>query len=70
MEKPGSRFIQIISQGWPLILANVKSLLETGESLIETRTCRMRCAAQEKRPATGGRSLALLMGQGEGNGGV
>ncbi len=37
MEKPDSRFIEIVSKGWPLILASLKSLLETGESLEETR---------------------------------
>ena len=38
MEKPDSRFIEIVSKGWPLILASLKSLLETVESLVETRT--------------------------------
>ena len=38
MEKSGSRFIEIVSIGWPLILASLKSLLETGESLVEART--------------------------------
>ena len=38
MEKPDSRFIEIVSKGWPLILASLKSLLETGESLVEIRT--------------------------------
>jgi hypothetical protein len=38
MEKSGSRFIEIVSKGWPLILASLKSLLETGESLVEART--------------------------------
>ena len=37
MEKEGSQFIEAVSNGWPHILASLKSLLETGESLEETR---------------------------------
>ncbi len=37
MEKPGSKLIDATSGGWPLIFASLKSLLETGESLEETR---------------------------------
>jgi uncharacterized protein YndB with AHSA1/START domain len=37
MDKPDSKFIQAVSGGWPHILASLKSLLETGESLEETR---------------------------------
>jgi uncharacterized protein YndB with AHSA1/START domain len=37
MDKPDSKFIQAVSNGWPHILASLKSLLETGESLEETR---------------------------------
>jgi uncharacterized protein YndB with AHSA1/START domain len=37
MPKPGTKFLQAVSGGWPLILASLKSLLETGESLVETR---------------------------------
>ncbi len=37
MEKVGSKFIEAVSSGWPHILASLKSLLETGESLEETR---------------------------------
>jgi uncharacterized protein YndB with AHSA1/START domain len=37
MEKEGSKFIEAVSSGWPHILASLKSLLETGESLEETR---------------------------------
>ncbi len=36
-DKPGSKLIDAVSQGWPHILASLKSLLETGESLVETR---------------------------------
>ena len=35
--KEGSKFIEAVSSGWPHILASLKSLLETGESLEETR---------------------------------
>jgi uncharacterized protein YndB with AHSA1/START domain len=37
LEQPGSKFIAAVSKGWPHILASLKSLLETGESLAETR---------------------------------
>jgi uncharacterized protein YndB with AHSA1/START domain len=37
MDKPDTKFIQAVSGGWPLILASLKSLLETGESLEQTR---------------------------------
>ena len=37
MDKPESIFVQKGSNGWPLVLSSLKSLLETGESLEETR---------------------------------
>jgi len=37
MDKPGSKLIEATSGGWPHILCSLKSLLETGESLVETR---------------------------------
>jgi len=37
MERSESKFIQAVSNGWPIILASVKSLLETGEALAATR---------------------------------
>ncbi len=37
IEKPDSKLIGAVSGGWPLILASLKSLLETGEPLEETR---------------------------------
>jgi uncharacterized protein YndB with AHSA1/START domain len=37
MEKPNSKLIAGVSSGWPPILSSLKSLLETGESLVETR---------------------------------
>jgi len=36
MNRPDSKFIEGVSEGWPSILASLKSLLETGESLVET----------------------------------
>jgi uncharacterized protein YndB with AHSA1/START domain len=37
MNQAGSKFIEAISEGWPPILSSLKTLLETGESLEETR---------------------------------
>jgi uncharacterized protein YndB with AHSA1/START domain len=37
IDKDESKFIDAVSNGWPHILASLKSLLETGESLVETR---------------------------------
>ncbi len=37
MDKPGSKLIEAVSQGWPMIMASVKSLLETGVPLEATR---------------------------------
>ncbi|HET6327953.1 MAG TPA: SRPBCC family protein [Planctomycetaceae bacterium] len=37
MDKPGSKLIQAVSQGWPPILSSLKSLLETGDALEITR---------------------------------
>ena len=38
MEKPGAKFIEAVSNGWPLILSGMKTLLETGAPLEELRT--------------------------------
>jgi uncharacterized protein YndB with AHSA1/START domain len=35
MERPDSKFIRAVSGGWPRILSNLKSLLETGEILLK-----------------------------------
>ena len=37
MDKSESKFIKAVSGGWPIILASLKSLLETGESFEESR---------------------------------
>jgi uncharacterized protein YndB with AHSA1/START domain len=34
MEKDQSKLIEAVSNGWPMILSNLKSLLETGEVLV------------------------------------
>jgi hypothetical protein len=37
IDKPGAKLIEMVSSGWPVILASLKSLLETGKPLEETR---------------------------------
>jgi hypothetical protein len=37
MGKPGSKLIDAVSNGWPMLLSSLKSLLETGESLEASR---------------------------------
>jgi uncharacterized protein YndB with AHSA1/START domain len=37
IDRPDSKLIEALSGGWPHLLASLKSLLETGESLVETR---------------------------------
>jgi uncharacterized protein YndB with AHSA1/START domain len=37
IDKTGSKLIEMVSNGWPMILASLKSLLETGEPLEATR---------------------------------
>lgn len=37
IDKPESKFIAAVSTGWPMILSSLKSLLETGEPLEQTR---------------------------------
>lgn len=31
LDRPGSKFIETVAGGWPLLMSNLKSLLETGE---------------------------------------
>lgn len=38
IDVPNSKLIEGVSGGWPMILSSLKSLLETGESLVATRT--------------------------------
>jgi uncharacterized protein YndB with AHSA1/START domain len=35
IDKSGSKFIEAVSNGWPKILSNLKSLLETGEVIMQ-----------------------------------
>jgi hypothetical protein len=37
MDQPDSKLIEAVSGGWPHIVASLKSLLETGAPLEETR---------------------------------
>lgn len=37
MEREGGRFIAAVAGGWPQVLSNLKSLLETGSTLLPTR---------------------------------
>ncbi len=37
MERAGSKFIEAVSGGWPRILSNLKSLLETGEVALRSK---------------------------------
>ncbi|MGC4002314.1 MAG: SRPBCC domain-containing protein [Pirellulales bacterium] len=38
IDLPNSKTIAAVATGWPHLLSSLKSLLETGESLVETRT--------------------------------
>jgi uncharacterized protein YndB with AHSA1/START domain len=48
IDKTDSKLIEAVSGGWPLILASLKSLLETGEPLQETRRWKERPCARSK----------------------
>jgi uncharacterized protein YndB with AHSA1/START domain len=37
IDQPDSKFIEAVSSGWPWIISSIKSLLETGKPLEETR---------------------------------
>ncbi|MGL4960646.1 MAG: hypothetical protein ACRC67_05405 [Inquilinus sp.] len=37
IDREESKFIEAVSGGWPLILSNLKSLLETGSVVMESR---------------------------------
>jgi uncharacterized protein YndB with AHSA1/START domain len=38
MDVANSKFIEAVSGGWPLVLSNLKSLLETGEVVLKEKT--------------------------------
>ena len=42
--EPGGRLVSMISQGWPRVLSNLKTLLETGETLPDSSVARRRPA--------------------------
>ena len=46
MALPQSKFIKAVSNGWPIILSSLKSLLETGEALADAK---MRPASQREK---------------------
>jgi uncharacterized protein YndB with AHSA1/START domain len=37
IDRTGSKFIEAVSSGWPRVLSNLKSLLETGEIVLKVR---------------------------------
>jgi len=39
IEREDSQFIEAVSGGWPQILSNLKSLLETGSTVLPPRSC-------------------------------
>jgi uncharacterized protein YndB with AHSA1/START domain len=48
IDKAGSKFIESVSGGWPKVLSNLKSLLETGEVLAADKLG-ANCASQARR---------------------
>ena len=38
IDLPNSKFIEAVSVGWPMILSNLKSFLETGEVVLKEKT--------------------------------
>lgn len=49
---PGSEIFEGISNGWPGILSNLKSVLETDRSIFDTKGDWEACAAETAGPAT------------------
>lgn len=41
IDVPEAKFIQAVSNGWPAILSSLKSLLETGDAMEQTKRWRM-----------------------------
>ena len=37
IDVPDAKFVQAVSGGWPVILSNLKSLLETGEVAVKSK---------------------------------
>ena len=45
MDREGSKFVEAVSGGWPKVLSNLKSLLETGQIVLEKiEDCRTKAA--------------------------
>jgi Activator of Hsp90 ATPase homolog 1-like protein len=45
IERPDSKFIEAVSEGWPMVISNLKSLLETGDvALVYHRGHGAQCA--------------------------
>jgi hypothetical protein len=45
IDREGSKFVEAISGGWPKVLSNLKSFLETGQVVLEkTEDCRIKAA--------------------------
>ena len=40
IDKPGSKLIEAVSAGWPMVMVSLKSLLETGKALEEVSPCK------------------------------
>jgi uncharacterized protein YndB with AHSA1/START domain len=53
---PGSKVHEAVSNGWPLILASLKSLLETGRALPSTSPDKL-CGARERAVAMAERAM-------------
>src|SRR5262245_12412087 len=52
IDKSGSKFIEAVSGGWPKVLSNLKSLLETGEVLTADKACLGQARSEVKRAAS------------------
>jgi hypothetical protein len=51
IDKTGTKFIEAVSGGWPKVLSNLKSLLETGEVLTADKACLSRVQPEVERAA-------------------
>ena len=51
IDRPKSKFIEAVSGGWPKVLSNLKSLLETGQVLSHTKSCGSQSSSERERAA-------------------
>ncbi|MGE5260463.1 MAG: SRPBCC family protein [Actinomycetota bacterium] len=51
IDKTGSKLIEAVSGGWPKVLSNLKSLLETGEVLTADKACLNQARSEPERAA-------------------